>query len=194
MTQRPSLLLSASLLFLLALSSPGLACMEHEEMFEPMEEEANPDSEDMALLPFAVESEPRDDLECDTDLGCPSGMICEPVSCCEAEDCDCPVAVCVWSDTGAQGRDCETSDDCGSGYRCDLSDAQECDDSFAEACTAAPIGWCDADASRSRTNMPYPREDADAVTGCQGGSDQSLPLLLALALMATTLSRRPRLS
>ena len=193
MTQRPSLVFSSSFLFFLALSSSSLACMEHEEMFEPMEEERSDDVE-TAMLPISVEAPRRVDIECDTDLACPSAMLCEAVQCCEAEDCECPAALCAWSETGAQGRDCETADDCGSGYRCDLSDAQECPDSFAEECTDTPIGWCAVDPSQANTNMPFPNEDGDVITGCQGGSDSSLPLLLALALMASALFRRPRLS
>ena len=106
MTQRLSLVFTSSLLVFLTVSSPGLACMEDEAMFVPMEEEDD-GSEDVATVALSVAAEmpPRSDIECDTDLACPSGMICEPVNCCEAEGCDCPAAVCVWSDTGAQGRD-----------------------------------------------------------------------------------------
>jgi len=175
--------------------------MEHEEMYEPIEQEQSSDETDTAVLPFAVAPAATDEIECTTDMECPSGMVCEAVSCCQAEGCHCPDAVCAWSDTGAQGRDCESADDCGIGYGCNLSEATACGESSDESCTESPIGWCNADGSDSNSAMPYPDESADAIdeaseelTGCQGGADTGLPIVFALALFAATLSRRRQLS
>ena len=200
MTQRPSLILSASLLFLLAASSPVLACMDHDEMFAPMDEGAQ--SQDDAATPLPIPEEPGPyDSPCDTDLDCPAGLLCEVVQCCMGLDCVCPPMACLTSDTGAQGRDCLSDDDCGSGYSCTFDDGEACTDQADEACVVPRFGWCDFAPSEPPSEMPYPDEGADVIdegaeelTGCQGGADTDLPLSFALALFAATLSKRRQLS
>ncbi|MGB0590851.1 MAG: hypothetical protein ACPGU1_14315 [Myxococcota bacterium] len=200
MTQGPSLILSASLLSLLAFASPTLACMDHEEMFVPMDEGAQAQDEPATPPPISEAPGPYD-FPCDTDMDCPASLTCEHVECCMARDCLCPPMACLTSDTGAQGRDCLSDDDCGSDYSCTFDDGEGCTDQADEVCVAPRFGWCDFDPSGPPSAMPYPDDGADALdegteelTGCQGGSDTGLPLVFALALFAATLSRRPQLS
>ena len=134
---------------------PGLACMEDPMHFEE--------------IPMAP-------IECDSDLACPSGLVCEPVACCMAEDCVCPPGICEVASTGAQGRDCVADADCGPGFACEADSALD------------TIGWCEAQPPHG----PVIRDPhvIEQLAGCQGAPDHSLPLSLALCVLFSALVRR----
>jgi hypothetical protein len=170
MSKRRTFTAFGSLLGVLVFIQPVLACMEHEEDWYANEGPA---------VPSAM---PPEEIVCDGDLSCPSGMICEPVSCCEAEGCECPAAVCEVAATGAQGRDCELDMDCGVGFTC----------LFDTASGHEPLGWCEA------LDSPMPvvegRDLLDGLPGCQGGSDDGLPLSVAFAVLFGVVIRRRQLA
>ncbi|MDP6944377.1 MAG: hypothetical protein QF464_09535 [Myxococcota bacterium] len=178
------------------LPSPALACMEHDEDWyyeeEPTEEVDEPAPEPVA--PVAV-VEPF--IECDQDMACPSGMLCEPVECCMAEDCVCPAGMCETPTTGAQGRDCQADADCGDGFGCVTETIESCGDALgvaAEDCRTSPLGWCEA--SVADDVVPEIQDLGDAlrdVEGCQGGQDHGLPLSVALAVLLSAIMRRRQL-
>ena len=193
--------------FIIFSAQPLLACMDHgdEAPYIPMEEEQEeepteveedgPDSDegDEALfttlrLPVSVEAEevPPAQHICSSDLECPSGMLCEAIECCEAEDCECPEALCQWSETGAQGRDCLSDEDCGAGYLCQHAEPAACDDPSDPMCHEGAVSWCEA----IEEAVDISGDAVDVRTGCQGGSQQSLPLWIALSMMVSAFIRR----
>lgn len=174
------------------LTQPALACMdEYEEEQWYVEEEP---------APVIAEAAPvRTNIECESDLECPASLLCEPVAClavdCLGEDCEpCPTALCTEVAEGAQGRDCLADDDCGPGLECLGTATEPCGDlaDLAAASCPATIGWCEA-----QHGIIYPPNDdstAETLQGCQGGTDHSLPMSVALGLLLGATLRRRRLA
>ena len=190
----------------LLFTQPALACMDHEGPFiEPEPVESEPESEEEPsdddqtegqVQPVLVE--PLADLQgvamdaevCEGDRDCPAGLLCEPVACCEAEDCVCPAQSCVVADTGAQGRECLASSECGEGFECVDAAPSPCPE--GAPCSEEGVGWCEA--------IAFTKGEAQALEpaafdgGCQGGGESS-PLALGLiALFSLVWVRRSQTS
>lgn len=209
MIQRTLTTITTAGFVLLTLTSTAWACMEHDddfawiEMSEEVEEEeaSEEDESDAALnLPvLALEGDVLTRIECESDLACPAGLLCEPVACCTAEGCECPVGLCEAPSSGAQGRDCLADSDCGAGFECIAERAEGCEDASGQqgACATDLPGWCEAldavdtsdEGLEGLIQVHAPLEAADELAGCQGGTDHSLPLSLALFFIISALVR-----
>ena len=182
MTMLLTLLVSLSLL-----SAPALACMDHGEDWYVEEDPQETEAEPVQLMPEAP-------IECEVDMACPAGMLCEPVSCCMGLDCVCPPGICERPETGAQGRDCQADADCGAGFTCVNETLDTCGDDpdlAAEGCQQGSLGWCEAEVIDTVTPRDQgPGEAARTLDGCQGGQDHGLPLSVALCLLVGGWMRR----
>ena len=171
------------LLGAIILTQPALACMEDHDDWDYVEEPTG-QAEPMAPVAQPV-------FECDQDMACPSGMLCEPVACLACEGCFCPAGVCEVPSTGAQGRDCEADADCGAGFECVSDTLEGCGDALgmaAEECHAAPLGWCEAQDAGMPITETY--QIPGGLSGCQGGTDHGLPMSLVLFVLAAVVLRR----
>jgi len=199
MTRHTTRTLLFTLLALFVLAQPALACMDHmdeEEWYmDDRPEEEEPESEPMPVAPRT----PVPMIECQSDLECPSAMLCERVACLAMECLDgepclpCPEGLCVDAPEGAQGRDCQADTDCGAGFSCQNTVFDGCGDALgvaAEDCST-PLGWCEAMPS---VDMEIHGTNIDRIIaehgGCQGGSSHGLPISLALVLLAGAAMRR----